>query len=455
MSQIFETVIRAGHLLPMTGQNPYNKLINSSDYHKTDQAIAIKNGKIAWIGPWKDFEKTISQPSSIKIVEFIDATQNIVLPGFINAHGHLPMTLFRGLADDEPFQKWLFDNILPLEARLVSPDFVKLGTELACLESLECGVTTVADMYYFEDSIAEACQATGIRAFLGETVIDFPVPDDKSKDGSCFDIARRMLARVPKSETLHFAISPHAPYSCSDATLKKTLQFSEDNDLPIQIHVSETLSEVDEHKKKYGVTPLQRLHDLGLTRRPMVMAHCVHLTDKEIEIAAQCNLGISYNPESNMKLAAGIAPVTKFLKAGIPVALGTDGAASNNDIGLFGEMDTAAKLQKLAQSDNTAIRAIDVLWMATRGGAKVLGLDKITGSIEVGKAADIICVSKNFAHLEPLHDPISTLVYSARGSEVEFVFVNGKKVVSNFSCLTVKASELREKIKIFRERNKF
>jgi 5-methylthioadenosine/S-adenosylhomocysteine deaminase len=337
----------------------------------------------------------------------------------------------------------------------VSPEFVTRGTVLACLESMLSGITTTHDMYFFEDVIADTIVKAGLRGVIGESISDFTPPDDKNKKGLDFEIAQNLCDKYKNHNHLHSIISPHAPYSCSDETLKKVLKFSEKNNVAIGMHISETQFEVENSLKQYGMTPLKRIERLGLLERPFLAAHCVHLTDDDIHLAAQKKMSVIYNPESNMKLGAGAARIPKMLEAGVVVGIGTDGTASNNNLNLFGDMDTGAKLQKMVSGLNTALTASDVLWMATKAGAEALKIGHLTGSIEIGKRADIICIDTKVPHMQPMHDPVAQIVYSAQGYEVDTVIVEGKKLVDNKKCLTLDAQSLSQRIDHYRIKNKF
>jgi 5-methylthioadenosine/S-adenosylhomocysteine deaminase len=405
----FDLVVRCGSLVTMAG-GKYEVL--------KDQFLGVKGSAIAEIGSWKT--------DGWKSQKTIDAREQIVLPGLINAHSHLPMTLFRGLGDDLPFHDWLNSYILPLEAKLVAPDFVKVGTELACAESILCGVTTVFDMYYYEDVIAEVVDRFGLRGVLGETVFDYTAPDNKARDGGEYRILDKLVERYGQHERIRPMIAPHAPYSCSDGTLKAAAAYAKKRDILLGIHVSETKGEVEGSLKEHGKTPTQRLYDLGVMEARSSFAHCVHLSDSDIALMAKSGTSAVYNPESNMKLGSGAAPIRRLLEGGVVVALGTDGAASNNDLNLFKEMDTGAKLQKLSEARNDAVTAAQLLRMSTFDGARALGLGDVTGSLEEGKRADFIVVDPRVPHMQPLYDVAAQLVYASTGQEVRVTVCHGK-----------------------------
>ncbi|MGK5088182.1 amidohydrolase [Bdellovibrionota bacterium FG-2] len=411
--KVFDLAVRCDFLLTLEG--------GKSDCLR-DQVIGICGSTIDSVFPWADgLWKT---PWRAK--EFIYAKDQVVLPGLVNAHTHLPMSLFRGLADDLPFNDWLYKAILPAESKQVDAEFVRVGTRLAALESIQSGVTTVCDMYYFENIVAEELEKAGLRAVVGEAVTDFPAPDDKFLKGEKYKILAQLVERYQSSKTITPCVAPHAPYTCSDETIQKAVKFASRHQLSLMLHVSETLPEIHESLKKYAKTPVQRLHDLGVMSSPHIFAHCTHVTDDDIELMARAHTGIAYNPESNMKLGAGVAPFSKLVKAGIAVGVGTDGAASNKDLSILRECDTAAKIQKLSQSNNTAMTASDALRAATIEGARALGLDKVTGSLEPGKFADLICIDVSTPQMIPHFDLPSLLVYSSAGMGVKTVVCHGE-----------------------------
>jgi len=409
-----------------------------------NQWVHIKGSKIAAIEPIVE-----GQAPTFTSKKILDSMNSIVMPGLVNSHGHLPMTLFRGLADDLPFQQWLMDYIVPLEARLVSPEFVRLGTELAILESIRTGVTSVYDMYYHEDVIGDVVDKFGLRAVLGQSILDFPAPDNKNKDGSDYKIVDSLVERFKGHERIRPIIAPHAPYTCSDETLTKARDYALKHDIGIGIHVAETAGEVQGSLEQYKKTPVKRLHDLGVTKAKCLYAHCVHVNDEDIELLKKDKVGVAHNPESNMKLGAGGAPVVKLLKAGVTVGIGSDGAASNNDLNVFREMDIAAKLQKMLHADNTAMTAVQSLRMATREGAKCMCLEH-TGIITEGYNADIISVSLDAPSMQPLHNAMSQLVYSASGYDVEHTICHGRVLMENSRVLDIDAKDLYARIKTYR-----
>jgi 5-methylthioadenosine/S-adenosylhomocysteine deaminase len=368
--------------------------------------------------------------------ETIDATGRVVMPGLINTHTHAPMVLYRGLADDLALMEWLQKYIFPAEAKTVSPEMARVGTRLAALEMIQSGTTAYADMYYFEEEIAAATREAGIRGVLGQTIIQFPVPDAKTPaDG----IARAaaFIKAWKHDDLIVPAIAPHSMYTLDEATLKQVRSVADREGAPVIIHLSET---ADEHKvaaEKYKTTPTQFLESIGFWGERTLAAHAVHVTPEDVAILARRKIGVSHNPESNMKLASGTAPVLGMQRAGVTVGLGTDGAASNNDLDMFEAMRQAAFLHKLTSGDPRALPADLAIRMATIDGARALGMADRLGSLEPGKRADLIVVSMRSARQTPLYDPLSHLVYATRGDDVRDVVVNGRIVMRDRRVLTL------------------
>jgi len=383
----------------------------------------------------------------------LDRGDAILAPGLINTHTHAAMSLFRGIADDLNLQDWLEKFIFPAEAKNVSAEFVRWGTRLGCLEMLLGGTTTFTDMYYFEDVVAEAAKEAGMRGVLGETIIGFPVADAKTpRDSLAF--TEKYLARFHNDPLIVPAVAPHALYTNSDETLKASRALANKYSVPLVIHVSETKKENDDELAKRHTTPTQTLDKLGVFDGRTVAAHCVWVNEADMAILKAKHVGVAHCPSSNMKLASGVAPVTRMLELGIAVGLGPDGpAGSNNDFNLFEEMDLAAKLQKVTRMDPRALPASAALEMATMGGARVLGMEKEIGSLEAGKRADVIVVRLDRPNAEPLYDPVSQMVYALKAEDVRDVMVNGRPVVRDGRVLTLdeaailaKAAEYRAKI---------
>jgi len=387
-----------------------------------------------------------------KGVQVLDATDSLVMPGLVNSHGHTAMTLFRGLADDLPLKQWLFEKIFPAEAKHLSEETVYWGALLGCLEMIASGTTAVSDGYFFQDATARAFQKAGLRALVAQGVIDFPAPGvpDPAQN---LAVGKAFLERWDHaSDLIRPGLFCHSLSTCSDRTLQEAMKLSQEFSLPLQIHLSETEEEVEEVIRRSGERPVLHLARLGLLNESLIGVHAVHLEDAEIQFLARNKVGIVHCPESNMKLASGMARVSEMLKRGIIVGLGTDGCASNNNLDLFEEMDTAAKLSKVRTLDPVNMGAATVLKMATVWGAKVLGLEKQIGTIEVGKKADIITIDLRKPHLVPLYNPVSTIVYSANGSDVKDVIVNGRVLMKDRTFTALDAEEVMHKVREISEK---
>ncbi|MBP1740845.1 MAG: mtaD [Deltaproteobacteria bacterium] len=387
-----------------------------------------------------------------KGAQVLDAGDSIIMPGLVNAHGHTAMTLFRGLADDLPLKQWLFDKIFPAEAKHLNEQTVYWGALLGCLEMIASGTTTVLDGYFYQDATARAFRKAGLRALIAQGVIDFPAPGVPDPTQNLV-VGKGFIERwAHVSELIRPGLFCHSLTTCSDKTLQEAMKLSQEFSLPLQTHLSETEEEVEEVIRKTGKRPVLHLDRLGLLNESLIGVHAVHLEDEEIELLARNRVKIVHCPESNMKLASGMARVTEMLKKGIVLGLGTDGCASNNNLDLFKEMDTAAKLGKVRTLDPVNMGAGTVLKMATVWGAKVLGLEKEIGTIEVGKKADIITVDVNKPHLVPLYNPMSTIVYSASGSDVKDVVVNGRVLMKDRTFTALDAEEVMAKVREISEK---
>ena len=373
--------------------------------------------------------------------EVIDASGRVVLPGLINTHTHAPMVLYRGLADDLALKEWLQKYIFPAEAKTVSPEFVRAGTRLAALEMIESGTTTYADMYYFEEAIAEETRRAGLRAVLGQTIIQFPVADAKTP-AEGLSRAEAFIKAWRNDDLIVPAVAPHAMYTLDEASLKASRALADRYGVPVLIHLAETRDEVDGSRKDHGLSPTAYLESLGFWGPRTVAAHTVWMSDEDIAILARRGIGASHNPESNMKLASGTAPVLKLRAAGVATGLGTDGAASNNDLDMFEAMRQAAFLQKLQSGDPRALGAATALDMATREGARALAMDRLVGSLEPGKRADLIVVGMDAARQVPMYDPVSHLVYVTRGDDVQTTIVNGRVLMRDRRVLTLDAAQV-------------
>ena len=400
-----------------------------------------------FIGVTGDTISHIGQGDSfpIRAKKVIDAQEGFVLPGLINAHTHASMSLFRGLADDLPLMEWLTKFIFPAESRM-DKEFVRAGALLACAEMILSGTTTFCDMYLFEDEVAQVAQEAGMRCLVGEVLYDFPSPN-YGPIAKGFEYTEFLIQKWRGNPLVSIAVEPHALYTCSADLLTRANNLALTHRVPLIIHVAETKIEVQESIEKFGKRPFEYMESLGILGPHIVADHCVHLDDSEIERIASHQIKVVHNPESNMKLASGVSPVTKLLARGVTVGLGTDGCASNNNLDLFEEMDMAAKLQKVATMDPTALDAPTVLKMATVSGAKVLGLGSLVGSLEVGKKADIILLDAKRPHLIPLYNPYSHLIYSARGNDVTHSMINGRLVMENRRLLSLDLAEVLKRAK--------
>ena len=375
----------------------------------------------------------------------IDAKGTLILPGFINGHTHVPMTLLRGLHDDVTLDDWLRKYIFPAEAKNVTEDFVRWGTRLAAAEQIRSGITTFADMYYFEDAVAEETKAAGMRGVLGETFIDFPAPDNKT-NAAMLEYTEKFLKRWQGDPLIHAAAAPHSIYTCSEKTLQDSAALARKYHAPILIHVAEMKKELDDSVKQNGLTPVQYLEKLGVLGPDVLAAHCIFVDQKDRKILADHQVGCVHNPSSNMMLASGVAPVIEERAAGIAVGLGTDGpAGSNNDLDLMEEIDLAAKLQKITKMDPRALGAKSVVEMATIEGAKALHMEKEIGSLEVGKKADIILISLDEPNAVPMYNIYAQLAYALKGSDVETVVIGGRVVMRNKKLLTLDEPEILAK----------
>ena len=373
----------------------------------------------------------------------LDGTNLLALPGFVNAHTHAAMTLLRGYADDMPLMEWLEKKIWPLEARLTAED-VYWGTMLAIVEMIKSGTTCFADMYFFMDEVARAASQTGIRAVLARGMVGVGPENEQAVTES-----RALFIKWNGSSNgrINIILGPHAPYTCPPDYMRKVMDLAEELEVGLHIHLAETAGEVADSIKIYGQTPVAHMESLGLLNHQVLAAHCVHLTEQDIEILAKYQVGVVHNPESNMKLASGIAPVPQLLKAGIPVALGTDGASSNNNLDMLQELRTCALLHKVNTSDPTVLPAYQALQMATSNGAKALRLDAQIGQLEKGKKADIILCKLDQAHMIPRYDLIANLVYSGQAADVDTVIIDGNIIMQERIIKTFDEKEVLQHAK--------
>jgi 5-methylthioadenosine/S-adenosylhomocysteine deaminase len=410
-----------------------------------DGAVAIEGGRIVAIGNRAEVD------AKYTATETIDATGKVIIPGLINTHTHVPMTLFRGLADDLDLQEWLTKYIFPAEAKNVTEDFVRTGTQLGLAEMIRGGTTTYCDMYYFEDAIADETARAGVRGLLGETVIDFPVADNKTNE-QAMAYVERFVKKWQGNPLITPAIAPHAPYTVSEEHLKAVRAFSDRTGAPVVIHVAETRKEVEDIEKKYGARPVAYLARIGFLNNRVVAAHVVWANQEEIALLKRLGVGVAHNPQSNMKLASGVAPVPQMLNEDVAVGLGTDGAASNNDLNMWEEMDTAAKLHKVTTGDPKVVSAQQAFEMATIRGARALHLDNQIGSLEVGKRADLCIVDLDDLSQTPLYNIYSHLVYATKADDVRTVIIEGRVVMRDRRLLTLDENGIKMRARVFRER---
>lgn len=401
-----------------------------------DAGIAVRDTAIVAMGSRAEIEASWSAAETIRA-----RPHDIVMPGLINGHGHAPMVLLRGIADDLALMEWLEDYIFPAEARTVDAEFVRAGTGLAAMEMIRSGTTTYVDMYYFEDDAAEVLDEIGMRAVLGESLIDFPVPGSPTPADS-LAYSRAFMERWKEHPRITAGIAPHAPYTVSPENLIAAAELAREFEAPILIHLAETMDEVDQVIERFGKTPVQHLADIGFLGPDVLGAHGIWLDDADIELLASHDVGLVHNPESNMKLASGVMRLPDLLAAGIAVGLGTDGAASNNDLDMFGALLTAPLQQKNVRTDPTVAPAPAILEMATVGGARALGMEESIGSLEIGKQADIIIVDGDAPNLVPRYDPYSLVVYAARGGNVRTTIVAGRTLFADgeFRTLDVEST---------------
>ncbi len=403
--------------------------------------ISIKKGRII------DIKPSIDGHQRLDAAEIIDAKNSIIMPGLINAHSHTAMTLFRGYADDLTLQQWLFEKIFPAEARYLNSETVYWGSLLGCLEMIASGTTSFIDGYFLQDATVRAVHQSGLRALIAQGVIDFPAPGvgDPTKN---LVIGKEFLEKWRDfSEMITPGLFCHSPVTCSDKTLKMAKILSHDFALPLQIHLSETIHEVEEIKKRTGQRPVQYLNKLGLVDSDLIAAHSIHLSADELDLLAEQDVKIVHVPESNMKLSSGVAKIFDMMKRGLKPGIGTDGCASNNNLDLFQEMDSAAKMAKVFTLDPSNLDAKSVLSMATKWGARIMGLEKEIGTIEKGKKADIIVIDGERPHMVPLYNPISSIVYAASGADVKDVIVDGKILMKNRNFQTLDPAEIIERMK--------
>ncbi len=419
MTEQADLLVSGSHLLPM----------DEAGSVVPEGAVAILGDTIVAVG--KATELTARYPQAKRL----HTPHGLIMPGLVNTHTHAAMACFRGLADDLPLMTWLTEYIFPAEAKLTR-EIVYHSTLLSLAEMIKSGTTSSCDMYLFAKEVAAAAKTSGMRAWIGEVLYDFPSPN-YGELGNGFSYVEEMFAQYQGDPLITITVDPHAVYTCSPALLQRLHQLAAQHDVLYVIHLSETKDEVAGCLKQHGARPVDHLDRLGLLDSRVVADHCVELTGAEIDLLARRGVRVAHCPESNLKLASGIAPVPELLAAGVIVGLGTDGAASNNDVDMFGEMDTAAKIHKVQRLDPTVMPAEAVMHMATRGGARVLDAENMIGSVEVGKKADLIVLDLDQPHLTPLYHLPSHLVYAARGGDVIHSIINGQVVMQDRRLLTL------------------
>jgi 5-methylthioadenosine/S-adenosylhomocysteine deaminase len=412
-----------------------------------NQSIAIKDGKIEALLP------TDKACNKFTATEEHNLQQHALIPGLINAHTHAAMNLFRGLADDLPLMDWLNNHIWPAEQKWVNPEFVKDGTELAVAEMIRGGTTCFNDMYFYPDHTAEVCTHIGMRVVVGLILIDFPTAWANDADEYIFK-GEQVHDTYRHDPLINTAFAPHAPYTVSDEPLKRINVLAEELDIPIHMHIHETAFEVEQSIEQHGKRPLQRLSELGLLSSRMLAVHMTQLEKTEIKELAKLGVSVVHCAESNLKLASGFCPTGELVKAGVNVCIGTDSAASNNDLDMIGEMRTAALLAKGVANDSTCLDAHTTLKMATLNGAKALGLDETIGSLKKGKQADIVAIKMDQLETMPLYEPVSQIIYSANRQQVSDVWIAGKQLLKDRELTNMEYSKLMEKAKEWQDKIK-
>ena len=433
MSQRINTLFTNAHILTMDE--------NMNQFHPG--AIAVSGNKIVEVGDETEMKAKYSAE------EIIDCKDKVLMPGLINSHTHVPMTLLRGLADDLRLDVWLMGYMMPVEREFVSPDFCRLGSQIACAEFIRGGVTSFADMYYFENEVAIATAEAGLRGVLGQTVMKFPTPDAKSFEDSLAR-ARNFIIQWKDHELIVPSVAPHAPYTCTPEILHACTQLAVEFDVPLQIHISETALEVDNMRNENNMPVVPYSKKQGIFDAKVLAAHCVHIDEGEMRTLQHYNAGVAHNPTSNLKLSSGFAPISKMLETGLNVGIGTDGAASNNDLDMFEEVRLAALVAKTVSGDPTALPASQALLMATRMGAHAIHIGDITGSLEAGKRADLILLDIHPLHNSPsFHRDQSNIyaqiVYASKSTDVSDVMVDGKWLMRDHQLLTLNEEELLRK----------
>jgi 5-methylthioadenosine/S-adenosylhomocysteine deaminase len=414
--------------------------LDERDSIHTPGALAVDGDAIVALGGKEEIVR------SYQGRETLDAPDSIIMPGLINAHTHAAMTCFRGIADDMELMDWLNKYIFPAEARNVNPELVYWGSLLACAEMIKSGTTTFSDMYIFEEETAQAAKQAGMRCLLGEVLFDFPSPNFKTPaEGLAY--SEKLIRKWADDPLVNIMVEPHSLYTCSPDLLKAAKALADRYQVPLSTHFLENKTEAAQLKEKFGMRATAFLKEMGMLDERFFTFHCVVMDDEDIRLFADHGCKVVHNPESNMKLASGVAPISAMLQQGIIVGLGTDGCASNNNLDMFQEMDTAAKLGKAALLDPTVMPARTVLRMATCNGAKVLGLERLVGTLEAGKKADICIIDMNKPHLTPLYEEYSHLVYTVGGADVDTVLINGRVVMKDRRLLTIDEDEAMRRVR--------
>jgi 5-methylthioadenosine/S-adenosylhomocysteine deaminase len=426
--QPIDLLIEAAHVVPV---QPKGVVLR-------DHALAVHEGKIVALLPTGEAEQRYVARDVVRL------PRHVVLPGFVNAHVHNPMTLMRGLADDTPLMTWLKDHIWPAEARVIGPDFVRDGIELAIAEMLRGGTTTCSENYFFPDVAAATYRRMGFRALVGLPLIEFPSAWAGSRD-EYFDKALAVHDDYKRDALVGTCFAPHAPYTVADATFERLRMLADQLDIRVHLHTHETAQEVEDSKKEHGIRPIARLQKLGLVNSSLIAVHMTQLSDAEIELCARAGVSVVHCPESNLKLASGFCPVAKLLAAGVEVALGTDGSASNNDLDMVGEMRTAALLAKGVAGDASVVDAASALHMATLGGARAMGWDDRIGSLEAGKQADVCAIRLDEIEATPFFSVVSQLVYAGNRRQVSDVWIAGQRKLAAGALVGIDEAAIMDK----------
>ena len=422
----WETIVLGGTVLTMEdGAEPI-----------PNGAVAIAQGKVAAVGPAEELLDLA--PTG----ELLNASGCIVMPGMVNTHSHLAMTLLRGLADDLPLKEWLEQHIWPAEKTHMTRETVRIGTELAVIEQLRAGITTTTDMYFFGDEVCDALVEAGMRGVIAESLIDFPTPRCATTD-DMFARQRELIDAYRHHPLITPSVAAHAPYTVSAPNLVREAELADEHGVPMQIHLSETRWEVERSLEEKGLSPVAYLADLGVLSDRTVAAHCVHVSPQDVELLVEFDVGVSHNPVSNLKLASGVSPVPAMLASGVKLGLGTDGAASNNTLDLLRDAQIASLLHKGVSGNPTALPARSIVELVTIGGARVLGLDDRIGTLKEGREADIVCIDVDRAHSTPIYDPFSHLAFAARAADVRHVIVRGRILLRDRELLTVDDERVR------------